>query len=320
MMDAALWAEFALVAAAAAAGGFAVGRAARRRVLPAEAGAGQPAPPPAAMAGLLRDLAAGPAILDITAAGQGDPEAEDVRHESIGRCAPLSLGPDGLLCELSAPAAPDDIRPGARVLCFFPPRRLDGRRVNAFSSVIAAVDSVAEPPRVLLSPPRGALTVVRRRHKRKRVSDQRFVRVRLWLAAPTATRPHFPTAAPDVWVNAYDGRHGEDNAVTDISAGGLALEVRAGLLPAALAPGSPVVIKCSLFQFREKQFKPYWYAGVVRGLSAGPTDRVDRADGTGRGGPLTRVAVGFTHVGAPNDDAPQGVAWTAREPQQGDDT
>jgi hypothetical protein len=82
----------------------------------------------------------------------------------------------------------------------------------------------------------------------------------------------------------------------------LALEVRASLVPQALTPGSPVVLKCSLFQFREKQFKPYWYAGLVRGLSApgGPE------------GKLKRIAVGFTHVGAPDDKAPQGVAWEAR--------
>ncbi len=303
MMDAALWAEFTLVVAVAGAGGFLLGRAARRRVLPADGLAR--VVPSAAMAGFLRDLAA--AGLDITPAGGGDPEAEGAGHESLARCTVLSLGPDGLLCELSANAAPDDIRPGARVLCFFPPRRLDGRRVNAFSSVIAAVDAVAEPPRVLFATPTRVLAVARRRHKRKRVSDQRFVRVRLWLAAPGCARPYFPTASPDVWVNAYDGRHGEDNAVTDISAGGLALEVRAGLLPASLIEGSPVVIKCSLFQFREKRFRPYWYAGVVRGLSAGPGDG------------LRRVAVGFTHVGAPDDAAPQGVAWTAREQQQGDD-
>ncbi|GAB6127134.1 PilZ domain-containing protein [Humidesulfovibrio idahonensis] len=303
MTDAAWWTGMALVAAFSAAGGFALGRAGRRSVVPAQDA------PLAATAPFLKDLAARAVPLDFSLSSScsangngGAGNGAEAAGESLGRCVPISLGPDGLLCELLDIAAPGRAGPGARVTCFFPPQRLEGRKVNAFETVIAAVDAVAEPPRMLLAAPTELLAIVRRRHTRKRVSDQRFVRVRLWLAEAGVSPVYFPDAAPDIWVNAYDGRHGEENAVTDISAGGLALEVRAGLLPGALEQGSPVVLKCSLFQFREKQFKPYWYAGLVRGVSApgGPQ------------GKLRRIAVGFTHVGAADEAAPQGVDWTAR--------
>ncbi|OIO01205.1 MAG: hypothetical protein AUJ49_08355 [Desulfovibrionaceae bacterium CG1_02_65_16] len=299
MMDAAWWGQMALVAAVAGAGGFVLGRAARLRVVPAgEAPVAVPAP-------FLRDLAARSLPLDLVLAASGGASGSPSEPvgETLGRCVPKSLGPDGLLCELLDAAAPALAGPGVRVTCFFPPQRLDGRKVNAFTTVIAAVDAVAEPPRLLLAAPSELAAVPRRRHARKRVSDQRFVRVRLWLAQAGASPVYLPNAAPDIWVNAYDGRHGEDNAIMDISAGGLALEVRAGLLPPGLAQGSPVVLKCSLFQFSEKQFKPYWYAGLVRGVS----------EPRGPGGGLTRIAVGFTHVGSLDESAPQGVAWTPRD-------
>ncbi|MDR3640295.1 MAG: hypothetical protein P4L39_03135 [Humidesulfovibrio sp.] len=296
MVDAGWWTGMALVAVVSAAIGFVLGRAGRLRVLPAlDAPLAVPAP-------FLKELVARALPLDLL------PDGTEISGESLGRCVPRSLGPDGLDCELLDAATPGLAAPGARVTCFFAPQRVDGRKVNAFNTVIAAVDAVAEPPRVLLAAPSEVLAIPRRRHARKRVNDQRFVRVRLWLAEAGTSPIHFADTAPDVWVNAYDGHHGEENAVTDISAGGLALEVRASLVPPGLALGSPVVLKCSLFQFREKQFKPYWYAGLVRGLSAPG----------GPGGRLRRIAVGFTHVGAPDDGAPQGVSWEERpvnEPQ-----
>jgi len=293
MFDAAWWASVSLAAGISAAAGFLLGRAGGRSVAPAKD------LPLAASALFLKDLAARGVALDICQfVAEGEPVGD-----TLARCMPKTLEPDGLVCELLDSAASGVAGPGARILCFFAPQRVDGRKVNAFETVVASVDAVAEPPRMLLALPARLLTIARRRHARKRVNDQRFVRVRLWLAEPDVSPLHFPVAAPDIWINAYDEQHGEENAVTNISAGGLALEMRTGLVPGKLRHGSPVVLKCSLFQFREKQFKPYWYAGLVRGLSTvgGP------------GGTLTRIAVGFTHVGAPDDMAPQGIAWTEKK-------
>jgi hypothetical protein len=295
MIDASWWGSLGLAAGLCAAGGFILGRAGRLRVAPA-ADAASPADD-----AFLRELCARAEQLDLTASvAPGQPVGE-----VIARCQPLFLGPEGLVCDLLDAVIAPAAAPGARVSCFFPPQRFQGRKVNAFDSTIASVDAVADPPRLLLSRPGELLAVPRRRHARKRVSDQRFIRVRLWLAEPETSPLHFPDAPPDIWVNAYDGSHGEDNAVTNISAGGLALEVREGLVPEGMLPGSAVVVKCSLFQFREKQFKPYWYAGTVRALGA------SGAAG-GQEGRLRRIAVEFTHVGAADGSAPQGVAWSAR--------
>lgn len=296
MIDGAWWASLALTAAVFAAAGFFLGRLTRRKVAPAQAG-------PENLAPALRVLAAGGTALDVMPRAWMDDSGmaplEDAPYEPLARCIARSAGPDGLVCEIFASASSIEAAPGAPVTCFFTPQRIAGRQVNAFETVIASVDTALEPPRLTLGPPTELLSIPRRRHPRKRVSDQRFVRVRLWLAEPGKSPLYFPDAAPDISVNAYEGRHGEENAVTDISAGGLALDVRAEQVPAGLATGAPVVVKCSLFMFREKLFKPYWYAGVVRGLGE-------------PGGTMRRIAIGFTHVGAFDEKSFQGVAWTER--------
>ena len=278
-----LWSGVALLVVLAALGGFALGRTGRpARSAPVAVAAS----PQALMAGLIRRGA----TLDLLPGSSGEP---------LARCLPKSATPEGLVCELLDSAASMELRPGQSVTCFFAPVRQAGRKVNSFETGIIAHHSALEPPQVVLRPPQELLAVPRRRHARKRVSDPSFVHVRLWAADAETSRLFFPEATPDIWINAYDGQSGGENAVTDISPGGLAMEVRAALVPPGLEPGSPVVLKCSLFQFKEKQFKPYWYAGLVRGVSA-PDDKI------------RRIAVGFTAVGALDGNAPQGVRWTER--------
>lgn len=218
--------------------------------------------------------------------------------EPLARCVPVEAGPGGLICELLDCAAPDAVHAGLKVQGFFQPLPLSGRKVNALDTEILAMQGADDPPRIVLALPQAFRAVPRRRHPRKKVSDPRFIRLRLWLADVAQSTVYFPEASPDLWINAYDGRHGDENAVSDISPGGLAMEVRAALVPAGLAQGARVVLKCSLFQFKDKQFKPYWYAGVVRAVT-------EPAQG------LRRIAVAFSHVGAPDRLAPQGLAWTA---------
>jgi len=287
MGDWVLWTGGLVLAAVAATGGFLLGRSglfSRRAPVP-------PAGDPDDLAAdLTVDLIQRAMPLDLLPDGVGEP---------LARCVPKSVGAEGLVCELLDSAALSELGLGRAVTCFFAPVRQAGRKVNAFESEIVAVRGALEPPQMVLRLPQEFRSVPRRRHTRKRVSDPRFVHVRLWAADAETSRLFFPEAAPDIWINAYDGQNGGENAVTDISPGGLALEVRAGLLPPGLEPGSPVVLKCSLFQFKEKQFKPYWYAGLVRGISL-PDEKT------------RRIAIGFTAVGAPDQGAPQGVRWTER--------
>jgi hypothetical protein len=287
------WFLLALTAAVAGVAGFVLGRVRWRRVAPAGETAGE-------VMAVLRALAAEGAALDLLPhAPAGDPEGGP-GGEPLARCLLKSAGPEGLGCELLGSVGADALVDGRELDCHFAPRRVGGRRVSAFVARVAGVDAAGDPPGITLSAPEGLLDLPRRRHTRKRVSDQRFVRLRLWLADWRVSRLHFPEAAPDVWINAYDGNGGGDSAVTDISAGGLAITLRASGVPGGLAPGSQVVLKCSLFQFKEKQFRPYWYAGLVRA--------VDGDSG------LVRIAVAFTAVGRADPAAPQGVAWEERRP------
>ncbi|OGR34886.1 MAG: hypothetical protein A2051_01660 [Desulfovibrionales bacterium GWA2_65_9] len=291
MGDMVLWSGVALLVVLAALGGFALGRSgwpARRT--PAAPAASSAALRAGLAAGLAADLIRRATPLDLLPGNSGEP---------LARCLPRSAGPEGLVCELLDSAAALGLRPGRAVTCFFAPVRQGGLKVNSFETEVVALHSALEPPQVVLRAPMEFKDVPRRRHARKRVSDPRFVHVRLWAADAETSRLFFPEATPDIWINAYDGQNGGENAVTDISPGGLAMEVRAALVPPGLEPGSPVVLKCSLFQFKEKQFKPYWYAGLVRGVSA-PDDK------------LRRIAIGFTAVGVLDGSAPQGVRWTER--------
>ncbi len=301
MGDWSWWAVLALAVASAAAG-FGLGRLTRRSVRPVPgAWPGGSAGASGDVAPALRSLAAGGVALDIMPrawvdAGDGAP------YEPLARCVARQAGPDGLICEIFASSPALESSVAVPVTCFFAPQRQNGRQINAFETVIASVEAALEPPRLTLGPPTELLSVARRRNPRKRVSDQRFVRVRLWAAEQGKTALYFPDAQPDIWINAYEGGREGENTVTDISAGGLALEVRAAQVPPGLAIGAPVVLKCSLFLFKEKQFKPYWYAGAVRALS-------EAQEGATR-----RIAIGFTHVGAVDPGSPQGVAWTERTP------
>jgi hypothetical protein len=306
MGDMAWWASLGLVAAASALGGFALGRLGRLRLAPAKDASANVAPVDVAPA--LAALATGGVELDVMPRAWLDASGasalgQDAPYKPLARCIARASGPDGLICEVFASSPELETAVGAPVTCFFTPQRSGGGKINAFETVIASVDTSLEPPRLTLGPPTELLSIPRRRHPRKRVSDQRFVRVRLWLAEPDVSPLHFPDTAPDIRVNAYEGAHSEESAVTDISAGGLALEVPAAQAPSGLARGMAVVLKCSLFMFREKQFKPYWYAGVVRGFG--------EAQGPG-GAAMRRIAIGFTHVGAADDKSPQGVSWARR--------
>ncbi|MBI5519930.1 MAG: hypothetical protein HY916_07710 [Desulfovibrio sp.] len=305
MVDWSWWAGVGLACAASGLGGFVLGRLSRRSIVCAHG--------TAAIAG-----DTGPALRILAGAGTGIDvmprawvEVEGMPYEPLARCAARQAGADGLSCEIFASSPALESAVGTPVTCFFAPVRLHGKAVNAFETVIAAVDAALEPPRLVLGPPTELLNIPRRKHPRKRVSDQRFVRVRLWAAEAGKTPLHFPDSPPDIWINAYEGGREGESAVTDISAGGLAIEVRASQVPPGLGRGSQVVIKCSLFQFKEKQFKPYWYAGEVRFFGDAP--RGEGQPGS-QPGAIRRIAIGFTHVGAPDAKSPQGVAWTERTP------
>ena len=243
---------------------------------------------------LAQSLAKGRLVLDVTSTG---PDAE-----LLARCRIQSVSRDRLRCEAAEWRGLERTAPDTPLQCTFRPMRLRGRQVNTFVTRLVDFDSRSPDTGFLLLMPRGFGFTRRRRHVRKRVKDQQFLRIKLWLADPRTSKIPFLDAAPDMAVNAFDERSpGHDaNSVINISGGGIGLRVRNDVIPMGCAPDSPVVLNLFLFNFRDRLFKPYWYAGTIRSM-----------EGAGLG--FTRLGAAFTHTGSVDDDG-QNIRWTAITP------
>ena len=111
----------------------------------------------------------------------------------------------------------------------------------------------------------------RRKHTRKRVADQQFIRVKLWVANPHSSDISFENAAPHIGVNSFatDGPEQTANAVVNICNGGMGINIQNRVIPETGAVGATVAINLFMFNFKEKTFKPYWYSGQVRSMEEG---------------------------------------------------
>ena len=186
------------------------------------------------------------------------------------------------------------------MLIMFPPEKTDTGSVNCFKAVIISFDCRTENcGRITISIPTIFSSVKRRRHKRKRVIDQQFIRVKLWLGAPDTDDASFADAVPDLAVNSYDPRSGghEDNEVINISNGGIGVSTPLILSENKFDTGTDVLINIFMFNFRQKVFKPYWYAGQIRTV-----ENIDRA--------TCRLGVEFTMSGTLRDENEQLIDWT----------
>ncbi|MFH1912670.1 MAG: hypothetical protein ABIK45_00130 [Pseudomonadota bacterium] len=161
---------------------------------------------------------------------------------------------------------------GEDVTCVFAPVKAEGDRINAFTARLLESDrSGRRVDRIVLSAPRGYAMVARRRHSRKRVADQQFIRVKVWMESPYASDTSFEDAVPHIGVNSLspEGAEQAANAVLNISNGGLGLSLQNRAIPETCAVGAAVTINLFMFNFREKTFKPYWYSGTVRSMETG---------------------------------------------------
>lgn len=193
--------------------------------------------------------------------------------ESVSvRCVITSARSGKIKCEIIERLDVIRTRPGNDLVCVFAPLKTRDGRVNSFTATLAESDRQGrDPERLVLSGPTDYALIPRRRHQRKRVADQQFMRVKLWTASPETTEVAFEDAAPDIAVNSFSTTSQDQgaNAVINISDGGIGLSVLNRLVPEICAPDAPVVLNLFMFNFREKTFKPFWYAGVVRSLEEG---------------------------------------------------
>jgi hypothetical protein len=219
---------------------------------------------PSTRTGIPRTLQQKGVVVDVLAG----PDDESV----VVRCVITAVKSNKIQCEIIERLDVIRTRPGNELVCVFAPMKTRDGRINSFTATLVESDRDGrKTDRLVLAGPNDYALIPRRKHQRKRVADQQFIRVKLWTASPRNSELAFQDAAPQIGVNSFasDGPDQSANAVINISGGGLGLSVLNRLIPETCTVSTPVVINLFMFNFREKTFKPYWYAGEVRTLEEG---------------------------------------------------
>ncbi|WP_319764889.1 PilZ domain-containing protein [Maridesulfovibrio sp.] len=230
-------------------------------------------------------------IMDIAAAEQ--------HNDTLGRAVLTEVKPDLIRLELIAENGISQLSASNEVILMFPPEQSMAGKVNSFRSTIDSIECDEDGcGRLTITPPAKFALVKRRRHKRKRVVDQQFIRVKLWLGEADSSDTSFVDRIPDLAVNSYDPRASghEDNQVINISNGGIGVKTSPLLVESKFQINDNVLINIFMFNFRQKIFKPYWYTGKVRSM--------ENMDG------ICRVGVEFTGSGKMRDENEQHIDWT----------
>ncbi|NDV22735.1 PilZ domain-containing protein [Desulfovibrio sp. JC022] len=230
-------------------------------------------------------------IMDIAAAGH---------HENVlGRAVLTAVKPDRMRLEIIEESGIAKLGPTAEIILMFPPEQSAAGKVNSFRSTISSLECDEEGcGRMTLTPPVKFSLVKRRRHKRKRVIDQQFIRVKLWRGKADSDDTSFVDRIPDLAVNSYDPRSTghEDNQVINISNGGIGVGTSPTLVESKFNINDDVLISIFMFNFRQKVFKPYWYAGKIRSIESMDSQ-------------TCRVGVEFTVTGKMRDENEQNIDW-----------
>ncbi len=183
-----------------------------------------------------------------------------------GRFKITSIEKGTLHCSVAENTALDRLKPGDMVLCSFKARNFGDKKVNSFKAAFISFTRSDRPTDsfTLEKPERFGL-VWRRKYTRKRILEQEYVRVNVWMlkqGQPTET----PDRHPDLAVNTYDTLEEAqlDNSVINISKGGLGLSVHESLPGSRKKPGTKMILNIFIFHPRDKAFTSYWYAGELR--------------------------------------------------------
>ncbi len=196
-----------------------------------------------------------------------------VNDEDIAvRCVITSVSSGKIKCEIIERLDVIKTKEGKEIVCIFAPMKANDTKVNSFTAKLIESDKTGKDiDRLILSAPSTYAMIPRRKHTRKRVADQQFIRVKLWIDNPYSSDISFEDAAPHIGVNSFspDGPDQSANAVVNISNGGLGLSIQNRAIPETCAVGASIAINLFMFNFKEKSFKPYWYTGEVRSMEEG---------------------------------------------------
>ncbi len=188
------------------------------------------------------------------------------------RCVITAASSGKIKCEIIERLTVITTKEGNDIMGVFAPIQTEQGRINTFTARLMESDrSGRRPDRIVLSIPTDYAMLPRRKHSRKRVADQQFIRVKLWITDPYTSDISFEDAAAHIGVNSFatDGPDQSANTVVNISNGGLGLNVQNHVIPETCGVGAQVTINLFMFNFQEKSFKPYWYAGEIRSMKEG---------------------------------------------------
>lgn len=217
------------------------------------------------------------------------------------RCVFTAVKSNKITCEIIERLEPLQTGKKRQLLCIFAPTKNQNDKVNSFATTLLKLGHSNRTANLMvLSTPTEYTMIPRRKHARKKVADQQFIRVKLWLEDPIFSDTSYQDATPHIGVNSFssDSPEQSSNGVVNISNGGIGLSILDRLIPETCGPDSPVVINLFMFNFREKTFKPYWYAGTIRSLEESRPGFV-------------RMGIEFTSTATPNSSTGR-LNWTAR--------
>lgn len=216
-----------------------------------------------------------------------------------GRAVVTAAKRDRIRLEMIENAGSVIIKQGAEILLMFRPQKTQAGKINSFvTQVINTENRDGLCSRLCVEAPESYQNTPRRQHRRKRVVDQQFIRVKVWLGSPETLPSEFSDAVPDLAVNSYDPRADghENNSVINISKGGIGVSASPELVNNKFTLDCDVVVNIFMFNFRQKIFKPYWYAGKVRAIEDHDSSNF-------------RIGVEFTRSGAMQDEDEQIIEW-----------
>ena len=156
------------------------------------------------------------------------------------------------------------------VICFTRPFAYSGKRINAFTTLVAHAykRGVTLKELSLLTPVRYRF-ILRRRHSRQRISREGAVRVKAWSAAKART---FWMLRPDLQTVNNPARYDDRTrlAVENISAGGMRMFIvnpKGGMPP--LDQGGQLVLLVSIWNPKTRKYSFFTAMGTIRSRFSG---------------------------------------------------
>ena len=109
-----------------------------------------------------------------------------------------------------------------------------------------------------------ASALQKRNFKRKRVCDQKFIRISLWLQKHSAQDTIYRPQA-DILVNDYSSNAPQQmqNEIINISNGGVGLKLHEDYAQ-RIVPGEFGVLHLSLYSVKHKDYLPYWFGIKIK--------------------------------------------------------